>query len=321
MTIKRSGIISLADVQNEFGGNAPISVNEYYRNGGYTTNNNGAVPTAGFVSINQFYGASKYAPGAMYLTSSTGFVLPPTSGNTIYFYCIGGGGGGGGGSSRITYGYGAGGGGGSGGNSYGAFSASPGDSIWVTVGGGGGAGGARDGPYSGGASGGAGGASVIYRNGAVQVIAFGGGGGVVAQYGYTQTMVYLGSGRNGDRWGYDTGMSSSVTPGGALGGISGGSYMQGSDAGQYGQNGVWWAVGGYGGRGFWPSWNGSTGTYSRGAFGSGGIGYYNGYGSARNATSGTGYGAGGAGGGAMVNANSSVFSGSAGVQGAVLIWW
>lgn len=301
MTIKRSGTIGLIDVQNEFGGSIPISISEYYRNGTYTTANNSAIPTENFVSIDKFYGASKYIPGTSgVLTASTTLVLPPNSGTTVYYYCIGGGGGGGGGSSRITYRYGSGGGGGTGGNSYGSFAALPGDSIGITVGGAGVAGSARDGPYSAGTSGGLGGLSQIRKNGAVVVTANGGAGGVVAQNGYN---------------------SSLVTPGGVVGSISTGSVIQAGDVGQYGQNGIWWAVGGQGGRGFFPSISNNTGIFARGALGSGGIGYYNGYGSARNAVSGTGYGAGGSGGGAMLNADSSVYAGSSGVQGCVLIWW
>lgn len=322
MTIKRSGIIGLADVQNEFGGNAPIAVNEYYRNGAYVTANNAVVPTAGFVSIDKFYGASKYVPGSSGLIlQNTTFALPANSGTTIYYYCIGGGGGGGGGSSRISYGYGAGGGGGTAGNSYGSFAASPGDSLTVTVGGGGSAGAARDGPYSAGSSGGAGGLSQIKKNGTIVVTANGGLGGTVAQYGRTVTSTFdENRGRNGS-WTTTYTMSSTVTPGGAVGTISGGVTIQAGDAGQFGQNGIWWSVGGQGGRGFFPSMSNNVGTFTRGALGSGGIGYYNGYGSARNAVSGTGYGAAGSGGGAMMNADSPTYQGSPGVQGAVLIWW
>lgn len=301
MTIKRSGIIGLADVQNEFGGSAPIGVSEYYRNGAYTTANNSAVPTSGPVSINQFYGAAKYVPGyAGPYTISSSIVLPQNSGNTVYYYCIGGGGGGGGGSSRISYRYGAGGGGGSGGNSYGSFAAAPGDTISFIVGGAGAAGAARDGPYSSGSSGGIGGQSLIRRNGTTMVTANGGIGGTVAQYGYN---------------------SSTVTPGGAVGTITASTIIQAGDSGQFGQNGIWWAIGGQGGRGFWLQTTNNVGTFTRGALGSGGIGYYNGYGSARNAISGTGYGAGGSGGGAMMNADSPTYQGSPGVQGCVLIWW
>jgi hypothetical protein len=301
MTIKRSGIIGLADIQNEFGGNAPIDISEYYRSGAFTTSNNIAVPTAGLVSLDKFYGTSKYIPGTSgVLTASTSIVLPPQCGTTVYYYCIAGGGGGGGGSSRISYGYGAGGGGGTGGNSYGSFSVVPGDTLDVIVGGGGSAGAARDGPYSFGTTAGEGGLSRINKNGIPVVTANGGLYGTVAQYGIN---------------------SSLVTPGGSIGTISGGTTIEAGDVGQYGQNGVWWAIGGSGGRGFSLSLSNNVGVYTRGALGAGGIGYYNGYGSARNAVSGTGYGAGGSGGGAMMNADSQTYQGTPGVQGAVLIWW
>jgi len=301
MTIKRFGIIGLTDIQNEFGGSIPIGINEYYRGGAYTSINNSAVPTDSFISINKFYGASKYLPGTTgLLTVSKNFVLPPYCGTTVYYYCIAGGGGGGGGSSRITYNYGAGGGGGTGGNSYGSFSAAPGDALSIIIGGAGTPGAARDGPYSIGSSGGTGGQSQIKKNGYLVVTTNGGLGGAVAQHGYN---------------------SSLVTPGGSIGTITSGISIQVGDNGQYGQNGVWWAVGGQGGRGFFPRMFNGAGTFTRGALGTGGIGYYNGYSLARNAVSGTGYGAGGSGGGAMLNANSSTFNGSSGVQGCVLIWW
>jgi len=321
MTIKRSGIISLADIQNEFGGTAPISISEYYRSGAYTTANNIPVPTTGFVSINQFYGASKYTPGntGIIWSGNRSVILPPNSGNTIYYYCIGGGGGGGGGSSRIGYGYGAGGGGGSGGNSYGSFSANPGDNLYVVIGGGGHGGAARDGPYSSGSSGGWGGRSIIYKNWTPQVIANGGSGGTVAQHGTEHIAVWDSNAGDNGGWSNVITISPNVTPGGSMGTISAGSYVRAGDAGQYGQNGICWSVGGVGGRGFFII--ASPRTIWSGSYGSGGIGYYNGYGSSRNAVSGTGWGAGGSGGGAMVNANSPTFNGSAGQQGAVLMWW
>ena len=301
MTIRSSGRIGLVDIQNEFGGTEPISISEYYRGGSYTTANNTKVATSGLISGSSFYGASKYAPGHAIFYSSGSLILPTTSGTTLYFYVIGGGGGGGGGSSRITYGYGAGGGGATGGNSYGSVSVIPGDSLYIIVGGGGSAGAARDGPYSGGSWGGTGGYSQLRKNGGIVATAMGGTGGAVAQFAWPP--------------------NSGVTPGGSIGAISGGSAIQAGDAGQYGQNGIWWSVGGYGGRGFVPYWTGSGGAFYRGGYGSGGIGYYNGYGSARNATSASGYGGGGSGGGAMVNANSSVFQGSWGQQGIVMVWW
>lgn len=322
MTIKRSGIIGLEDVQNEFGGEAPISINEYYRNGAYTTGNNIVIPTSGGVSINQFYGASRYVPGVAVVTSTRSIILPPNVGSTLYYYCIGGGGGGGGGSSRIGYGYGAGGGGGSGGAATGSFSVAPNDTITCVVGGSGVSGAARDGPYSSGSSGGIGGTSTIRKNGSTLVYGFGGGGGSVAQYGVTYSSVFNQDG-DSSGWGWEsiTSIVPNVTPGGAVGTISGGSLLDSGDSGQTGQNGIWWSVGGQGGRGYNVTASTAGASFTRGAYGTGGIGYHNGYNLVRIATPGTGYGAGGSGGGAYMGANGPAFNGSAGVQGMIVIWW
>lgn len=63
MTIPSSGAISLLDIQNEFGGSSPISLNEYYAGGSYvpsgTTGTYGAVPSSGAISLRDFYGTSK----------------------------------------------------------------------------------------------------------------------------------------------------------------------------------------------------------------------------------------------------------------------
>lgn len=50
MALQSSGPISLANVQTEFGGSAPISISEYY---GVSY-----VPTSGTISLSNFYGAS-----------------------------------------------------------------------------------------------------------------------------------------------------------------------------------------------------------------------------------------------------------------------
>jgi hypothetical protein len=50
-----SGTISLLDIQNEFGGSNPISINEYYRNGAYVGSNNTNVPTGGQISFADFF--------------------------------------------------------------------------------------------------------------------------------------------------------------------------------------------------------------------------------------------------------------------------
>ena len=57
MALPNSGSISLADIQNEFGGSNPIGLNEYYRNGSYVTPNNTNIPTSGMIDFNDFYGA------------------------------------------------------------------------------------------------------------------------------------------------------------------------------------------------------------------------------------------------------------------------
>lgn len=59
MALQSSGAISLNDIQTEFGGSNPISLSEYYRNGGLVTSNNTNVPTSGTISLSNFYGAVK----------------------------------------------------------------------------------------------------------------------------------------------------------------------------------------------------------------------------------------------------------------------
>lgn len=59
MALPSSGVITLADIQTEFGGTNPISLSEYYRGGAYVTANNTGVPTSGEISLNTFYGATR----------------------------------------------------------------------------------------------------------------------------------------------------------------------------------------------------------------------------------------------------------------------
>jgi len=59
MTLPASGPLSLADIQTEFGGSNPISMNEYYRGGAFVTANNTGVPTSGVISVNNFYGTTR----------------------------------------------------------------------------------------------------------------------------------------------------------------------------------------------------------------------------------------------------------------------
>jgi hypothetical protein len=58
MAIQSSGAISISEIQTEFGGENPISLSEYYRDGDYTTSNNTSVPTSGAISLSNFYGAT-----------------------------------------------------------------------------------------------------------------------------------------------------------------------------------------------------------------------------------------------------------------------
>lgn len=59
MAIPSTGAVSLSTVQTEFGGANPISLSEYYRNGGYVTSNNPGVPLSGQISLGQFRGTTK----------------------------------------------------------------------------------------------------------------------------------------------------------------------------------------------------------------------------------------------------------------------
>lgn len=64
MPLQASGTISLSQVQTEFGGANPISINEYYRDGALVpdTTVNAGIPTAGQISISQFYSTSASVP-------------------------------------------------------------------------------------------------------------------------------------------------------------------------------------------------------------------------------------------------------------------
>ena len=60
MALQTSGIITLSDIQTEFGGSNPVSLSEYYAGGSYvpsgTSGTNGAVPTSGEIEVSDFYG-------------------------------------------------------------------------------------------------------------------------------------------------------------------------------------------------------------------------------------------------------------------------
>ena len=60
MVLQSTGVISLANIQTEFGGANPIRLSEYYLNGVYTTGTGTVgIPTSGQITLKSFYGKSK----------------------------------------------------------------------------------------------------------------------------------------------------------------------------------------------------------------------------------------------------------------------
>ena len=57
MACPASGTITINDIVSEFGGTAPHSMSEYYRNGGEVPGNNTNVPESGAISLEDFYSA------------------------------------------------------------------------------------------------------------------------------------------------------------------------------------------------------------------------------------------------------------------------
>ena len=89
MPLQSSGVISLENIQTEFGGTNPIGLNEYYLNGAYTTGSGATgVPTSGAISLGSFYGKSKVVasswPPTAVQSSYGNFGLPWGLGNTGY---------------------------------------------------------------------------------------------------------------------------------------------------------------------------------------------------------------------------------------------
>lgn len=100
MALPSSGPISLLDIQNEFGGTVPISLNEYFRNGSFVKNipANQTIATANSIDINQFrntrLGSPTYTlirsdsavtePGSFTITlNTTDVIIDSTVGYTI----------------------------------------------------------------------------------------------------------------------------------------------------------------------------------------------------------------------------------------------
>jgi hypothetical protein len=69
MVLQASGAISLADIQTEFGGTNPISMDEYYVGGTYVPSGTTVLPTSGTIGMNSFYGRAKY----LYIITSTNY--------------------------------------------------------------------------------------------------------------------------------------------------------------------------------------------------------------------------------------------------------
>ena len=73
MALPGSGVLTLADIQTEFGGTNPISLSEYYRGGGLVPDSslNTGVPTSGAISVSDFYGSANLL-NLDFLTHGTG---------------------------------------------------------------------------------------------------------------------------------------------------------------------------------------------------------------------------------------------------------
>lgn len=65
MPLQDTGVaISLSDIQEEFGGDNPISLSEYYKDGDYVGSSQSTIPSSGAISFSNFYGTQKAAAGA-----------------------------------------------------------------------------------------------------------------------------------------------------------------------------------------------------------------------------------------------------------------
>lgn len=139
-------VVTLSDLQAEFGGANPISLSEYYAGGalvpagtiGYPNGVAQAIPSRGTISLNDFRGAVRYVPGAIdYAAPGTYYFTVPQGIYSIKQIEVNGAGGGGGGCTGGGDNH-AGGGGGSGGytSSY-RVPVTPGQSIQIVVGAGG----------------------------------------------------------------------------------------------------------------------------------------------------------------------------------------
>ena len=82
MALQSSGTITIQDIVDEFGGTAPHSLSEYYRNGTYVGSTNTGVPTSGTIALSDFYGAS----AATVVTVTEGTLQSSGTGSYNYGY-------------------------------------------------------------------------------------------------------------------------------------------------------------------------------------------------------------------------------------------
>lgn len=152
MALQNNGPISLADIQGEFGGTNPISLNEYYRGGDNVPSTTPAgsgsfagppltpqspiqIPTTGPIQLSMFFSTASTNIAAVKFTQSTSWTVP--AGVTSVLILVVGGGGGGGSNLQGE----GGGGGGAGAAFFNVVSVTPGTSIPITIGAGGAGGG------------------------------------------------------------------------------------------------------------------------------------------------------------------------------------
>lgn len=95
MALPSSGIITMAQIQAEFGGTNPISLSEYYKGGPYVSASDAApnVPTSGAISVGNFYGAAKNVVGQVaYTTPGTYSWVCPAGVFSVCVLCVSSGG-------------------------------------------------------------------------------------------------------------------------------------------------------------------------------------------------------------------------------------
>lgn len=66
-----TGTITMLDIQNEFGGSSPISLNEYYAGGLYVPTGTSGVPSSGTISMNNLRGKTKSTPVTVTVTPTS----------------------------------------------------------------------------------------------------------------------------------------------------------------------------------------------------------------------------------------------------------